>query len=45
MMVKRIESRVGKTEPKKQTAGLMETNVSTEIYDGPSFFFFFYHAK
>lgn len=38
MMVKRIESRVGKTEPKKQTAGLMETNVSTEIYDGPSFF-------
>lgn len=40
MMVKRIESRVGKTEPKKQTAGLMETNVSTEIYDGPSFFFF-----
>lgn len=38
MMVKRIESRVEKTEPKKQTAGLMETNVSTEIYDGPSFF-------
>lgn len=38
MMVKRIESRVGKTEPKKQTAGLMETNFSTEIYDGPSFF-------
>lgn len=37
MMVKRIESRVGKTGPKKQTAGLMETNVSAEIYDGPSF--------
>lgn len=37
MMVKRIESRLGKTGPKKQTAGLMETNVSTEIYDGPSF--------
>lgn len=37
MMVKRIESRVGKTGPKNQTAGLMETSVSTEIYDGPSF--------
>lgn len=37
-MGKRIESRVGKTEPKKQTVRLMETNVSTEIYDGPSFF-------
>lgn len=37
MMVKRIESRVGKTGPKNQTAGLMETSVSPEIYDGPSF--------
>lgn len=38
MVVKRIESRLGKTEPKPADCWLMETNVSTEIYDGPSFF-------